>query len=184
MLQVIHDAAEVPNTRLRRVTTSPQPMGPTGGKYHKSSYIYIKESWASIRWMQTRFRHLYVFLRRPVFNIFATHFCNEDCRKMSAMASSQALRRTQGIWFILWWYCISKVEAYSTQWSYTREIHMFRFPSQLIILIPRVSNYNRDPSRRTPPRGWCRCTFSLQIGLGDLEPVSWLALEPIEWLEP
>ena len=40
MVQVIHDA-EVPNTRLRRVTTSPQPMESMEGKYHKSSYIYI-----------------------------------------------------------------------------------------------------------------------------------------------
>ena len=39
-------------------------------------------------------------------------------------------------------------------------------------LISRVlkSDYNRVPSRRSPPRGRCRCTFSLQVGLG-IEPV-------------
>ena len=37
-------------------------------------------------------------------------------------------------------------------------------------LLPRVLKSDRDPSRRSPPRGRCRCTFSLQVGLGDLEP--------------
>ena len=37
-------------------------------------------------------------------------------------------------------------------------------------LISRVLKSDRDPSRRSPPRGRCRCTFSLQVGLGDLEP--------------
>lgn len=57
--------------------------------------------------MQTRFRHFHVN-RRPVFNIFATHFCNEDCRKMSAMASSQAWRRT---------YMIHMMVLYLKSWS-------------------------------------------------------------------
>ena len=37
-------------------------------------------------------------------------------------------------------------------------------------LMARVlkSDYNRVPSRRSPPRGRCRCTFSLQVGLGKL----------------
>ena len=47
------------------------------------------------------------------------------------------------------------------------------------ILRPRVLKSDRVPSRRSPPRGRCCCTFSLQIGLGDLEPVGWLALEPM-----
>ena len=46
------------------------------------------------------------------------------------------------------------------------------------------SDYNRVPSRRSPPRDRCRCTFSLQVGLGKLSQLVWLALEPIEWLEP
>ena len=38
----------------------------------------------------------------------------------------------------------------------------------------RVSDYDRDTSRRTPPRGRCRCTFSLQVGLGKLsQSVDW-----------
>ena len=43
---------------------------------------------------------------------------------------------------------------------------------QWIILMSRVLKSDRDPSRSSPPRGRCKCTFSLQIGLGDLEPVS------------
>ena len=39
---------------------------------------------------------------------------------------------------------------------------------------PRVSDYDRDPSRRSPPRGRCKCTFSLQVGLGKLsQSVDW-----------
>ena len=37
-------------------------------------------------------------------------------------------------------------------------------------LVARVLQSDRDPNRRSPPRGRCRCTFSLQVGLGDLEP--------------
>ena len=41
-------------------------------------------------------------------------------------------------------------------------------------LKPRVSDYDRDPSRRSPPRGRCKCTFSLQVGLGKLsQSVDW-----------
>ena len=41
-------------------------------------------------------------------------------------------------------------------------------------LLPRVSDYDRDPSRRSPPRGRCKCTFSLQVGLGKLsQSVDW-----------
>ena len=41
-------------------------------------------------------------------------------------------------------------------------------------LEPRVSDYDRDPSRRSPPRGRCKCTFSLQVGLGKLsQSVDW-----------
>ena len=39
---------------------------------------------------------------------------------------------------------------------------------------PRVSDYDRDPSRRSPPRGRCWRTFSLQVGLGKLsQSVDW-----------
>ena len=42
------------------------------------------------------------------------------------------------------------------------------------IFRPRVSDYDRDPSRRTPPRGRCWRTFSLQVGLGKLsQSVDW-----------
>ena len=42
------------------------------------------------------------------------------------------------------------------------------------IFRPRVSDYDRDPSRRTPPRGRCWRAFSLQVGLGKLsQSVDW-----------
>ena len=47
------------------------------------------------------------------------------------------------------------------------------------IIESRVLKSGRVPSRRSPPRGRCCCSFSLQVGLG-IEPVSWLALEPIQ----
>ena len=45
---------------------------------------------------------------------------------------------------------------------------------QVSELLSRVSDYDRDPSRRSPPRGRCKCTFSLQVGLGKLsQSVDW-----------
>ena len=47
-------------------------------------------------------------------------------------------------------------------------------PNRSKHLYPRVSDYDRDPSRRSPPRGRCWRTFSLQVGLGKLsQSVDW-----------
>ena len=67
-------------------------------------------------------------------------------------------------------------EFKSMKWYITRYKKLKTNPEKT--MKPRVSHY------RTPPRGRCQCTFSLQVGLGVLEPIVWLALEPIEWPEP